>query len=49
MIDKNRNSEIISGKNNVAQKINNYFANIGNTYAEKSSDSSALEDYMSNA
>ena len=47
MIDKKSESEIISGNKNIAQKFTNYFANIGNTYAKKSSDSTAFEDYMS--
>ena len=33
----------------MAQKFNNYFANIGNTYGDICSDSSALGDYMSSA
>ena len=34
LIDENSNSEIISGMKNIAQKFNNYFANIGSTYGE---------------
>ena len=32
LIDENSINEIISGKNNIAQKLNNYFANNGNLY-----------------
>ena len=49
LIDKNNNSEFISGNKNTAQKFNNYFSNMCNTYGEKFSDSSTFEDYMSNA
>ena len=41
--------ENISGNKNIAQKFNNYFDNISNTYGDNFSDSSALEDYMKSA
>ena len=34
LIDEDSNSEIISGNKNIAQKLNNYFANIGNSYGD---------------
>ena len=48
-IDEDRKSEIISGNKTIAQKLNNYFANIGNTYGDKLSDNSAFENNMSSA
>ena len=49
LINENSNGEIISGNKNIALNFNNYFANIGNTYGEKFSDSCAFEEYMSSA
>ena len=49
LIDEDSSSEIISGNKNIAQKFNNYFANIGSTYGDHFSDSSAFENYMSSA
>ena len=49
LIDKDINSKIISGNKNIARKLNNYFANNGNTYGDNFSDSSAFENYMSSA
>ena len=49
LIDENRNNENISGNENIAQKFNNYFVNIGNTCGDNFSDSSAFEDYISSA
>ena len=49
MIDEESNSGIISGNKNIAQKLNDYFANIGNTYVDIFSDCSAFEDYMNSA
>ena len=39
----------ISGDNNIAQNFNSNFANGGRTDGEKSSDSFAFSDYISNA
>ena len=49
LIDVDSNNENVSGSKKIAQKFNNYFANIGNTYGDNCSDSSAFEDYMSSA
>ena len=35
LIGENRITEVASGNKNIAQKFNNYFANIGNTYMFK--------------
>ena len=47
MIDGDSDSEIISGNKNIALNFNDYFANIGSTYGNHFSDSSAFEKYMS--
>ena len=47
MIDKNLNNEIISGKNNTAEKFNNHFGNFAYSFGEKFSDSCAFKDYTS--
>ena len=49
MIDKDRNNEIVSDKQNIAEKFNNYFDNIGNMYGENFHDRYAFEHYMSSA
>ena len=49
LIDENSNTDTISGNEKFAEKFNKYSTNIGNTYGDKFSDSSAFEDYMSSA
>ena len=49
LIDESRNSEIIPDNKNIAEKVNKYFENIGNTYGVNFSDSSTFDDYMSSA
>ena len=45
-MDGKSNSEIIPDNKNMAQKFNNYFANIGDTYGDNFPVSPAFEDYM---
>ena len=47
MTDENRNSKTKSGNKKIADKFNNSFANIGKTFCDNFSDSSAFENYMS--
>ena len=49
LIDENGNGEIISGHKYIAQKVNNYFSKICNTYGEFFSVSFAFEYYMNSA
>ena len=49
LIDDSSNSEIISVNKKFAQKVNNYYANIVNSYGEYFFDSSAFENSMSSA
>ena len=49
LIDEDRNKGIVSGNNNIVEKFNNYFANIGNIYGENFRYSYAFEEYMSSA
>ena len=42
LIDEDSDSEFFSGNKNIAQNFNNYFDNIGNTYGDIFSDSSAF-------
>ena len=41
--DENRINEVISGDNNISDKLNNHFVNIGNTYGY------FFDSYMSSA
>ena len=49
LIEENCISEIISSNKNVTQKFNSYFANIGYTYGDNFTDSSAFKHYTSSA
>ena len=49
LIDEDINCEIFSGNKNIGQNFSNCFANIGNTYGDNFSGSSAFESYMSSA